>query len=830
MSDLAAVQKALRQRFEVQQLVFWHDPDGEYSTDLDGLELEGVKLIRIDGNEFGVKSEILANPATRHLVYRTGVVPHGTGNWLLDLELAYGVFTADRASMIQQDLGLSDPAFLTVIQEHKKFFAANARKQALVRLLNEGDDPVTVRAKMCQVLVKAEGNKLTDIVREILKDHADDKSSKYDELVTYGLDDFFWNGLESIYRYQSEAPTVEDFVLWLFNLAIDNFKTHFTDEYRNIRSDFDALRYDTRTQATMTLLAAHAATALDIQSRLDDRDYRDLVNVTVFEEIDQKIVHGLAENISAQSITVREVVETIRKRRNSLWFDQYEKLYTALHSAAELFTALSTLPRSIASMAVGLETYTSDWYRIDQHYRKFVHAYQTAEFQQPLESLKHEVDRQYSNKYLYEFGGLWQQTLDSTTTWRSSVLSPQASFFDDHVLPLIKDGRSKAVVIISDAMRYEIADELVSRIRTKDRFEASLTAVLGSLPSYTQLGMASLLPHKELELSPSGLPVLVDGLPANGTSNRDKILQRVKGHALSAEDVHAMSATELRELYKQHQVFYVYHDRIDAAGDKAVSERTVFEAAERALSELVSLVTKWTSANATNIFITADHGFQYQDVPLEDAYYLSERPMGAEVTKTNRRFVLGRALEPSPAFMTFTSTELGLAGDIDVQIPKSIHRIPLPGAGTRFVHGGATLQEIVVPVVAVNKKRKSDIRQVDVTIWPETDKITTSLLAVKLVQSEPVTDKVHARTVRAGLYAGDVLISGQPTMTFDSTSDDQRERYQMVELFLTQDAEGFNHQLVELRLEEQIANTTQWRTFARANYTIKRSFTADFDF
>src|SRR5699024_11228733 len=102
-------------------------------------------------------------------------------------------------------------------------------------------------------------------------------------------------------------------------------------------------------------------------------------------------------------------------------------------------------------------------------------------------------------------------------------------------------------------MRYEIAEELASKIRSEDRFDASLSAVLGSLPSYTQLGMASLLPQSNLELAPEGLPVLADGKPTNGTANRDKILQPVKGHAITAAEVLAMPASELRELYSKHQ-------------------------------------------------------------------------------------------------------------------------------------------------------------------------------------------------------------------------------------------------------------------------------------
>lgn len=830
MTDLNSVRDALQSRLASKRIVFWHDPAGEYDAELDALDLEGVTVVRVRDNEFGVKCTLLADHVTKHLVYRSGEVPRGTGNWLLDLELAYGVFTADKTSMLQQELGLSDPAFAPVIEQHQKFFAANSRKQALERLLTEGDDTIRLRAKMCQVLVKASGNKLTDITRELLAENAADKSVKFDDLVTFGLDEFFWEGLASIYKYSSNTPTVDDFILWMFSRAIEDFASATPDEFRNIRSDFNSLRYDIRSQAMMTKLASRAAEALDVKSRIEHRDYRDLSKVTIFEEIDRKVIVDLAAAVAAQSVTPREVADVVRQRQESLWKATYGKLYEAIQSASELLASIAGLPNAIASSDVGLEKYQSDWFRIDQQYRWFTHAYQTADFQKPLEALKAEVDKQYANKYLYDFGAIWQQALEPSSEWKSAVLAPQAKFFDRHVAPVVKDGRTKVVVIISDGMRYEVAEQLASVIRGEDRFDASLSAMLGSLPSYTQLGMAALLPHSRLELDPAGLPVLADGKPTNGTANRGKILQAVNGHAITAAEVLAMPGSELRELYTKHQIFYVYHDRIDAAGDKAPTERTVFEAAEETLREVLQLVKKWTNANATNILVTADHGFLYQDTPLEQAYYVSETPQGDAVTKTNRRYVLGRSLKPSPSFMTFTSAQAGLAGDLDIQIPKSIHRIPQPGAGTRYVHGGASLQEVVVPVISVNKKRKSDVRPVNVDLMPETDKITTGQLAVKLLQREAVTDKIHSRQVRLGLYVGDTLISDQPVLTFDSASDDQRARYQKAVLYLTQDADQYNNRPAELRLEEPIPNTTQWKPFSKGNYTIKRSFSTDFDF
>ncbi|MCB0877963.1 MAG: BREX-1 system phosphatase PglZ type A, partial [Thermoleophilia bacterium] len=326
--------------------------------------------------------------------------------------------------------------------------------------------------------------------------------------------------------------------------------------------------------------------------------------------------------------------------------------------------------------------------------------------------------------------------------------------------------------------------------------------------------------------------VLADGQPTNGTANRAKVLAAVNGGAIQAEDYRALGRDERRELFKQHSVLYIYHNLIDATGDKPGTERNVFEAVEQSLRQLVELVKMAVSANATNVFVAADHGFLYQDDALADQYYLSEAPQGDKLLVKNRRYVLGHGLKNDSAFTKFTASALGLGGDLEVQVPKSIHRLKLAGGGARFVHGGATLQEVVVPVLAINKKRASDTRQVNVSVMPETDKITTGQIVVRMFQSEPVSDKVQARTLRAGLYVEGVLISNDPppALTFDSSSTDQRDRYQSVTLLLNQDADDYNNRVVEFRLEEQIPNTNKWRTYEKALYTLKRSFTSDFDF
>lgn len=831
MSSLNAVLPHLEQRFESQRLVFWYDAEGEYFSELDTLDLAEITTLRVENNEYAVKNRVLhAEPTGKFLLYRQGRIPPGTGNWLLDLELAYGVFTADRTALVRQDLGLIESGIDDVVREHEKFFRAAKRVQSLKTLLAVNDDADTLRAKMCAVLLGQNEHSMLELTRTLLIENARGDGRKYAALVEQGLDGFHWAGVSKIYGYEASEPSVDDFMLWMFRQAISGFASGTRGTLRNIQLDFESLRNHRRSADALATLARRASAGLNYADSIENTELVDLVDNDLFEDVERKIISVLAHAVVERSMSAREVTETIRTRQNSIWVDGYQKLYAALGAASDLLSELTTTRSEISSFDEGLVKYCKHWFRIDQLYRQFHFAARTSEHSGPLEILRVEVEKHYANRYLHEVGNSWQQQVDAVESWRSVTLRPQTTFFTDYVKPIIRKGKRKAVVIISDALRYEVADELRSRIRQEDRFDAELDAMLGVLPSYTQLGMAALLPHKSLAHSSDGNPVLIDGQRSDGTVNRNKVLATVDGFAIQAEEVLSMSRGELRELYGEHQVLYVYHDRIDAAGDNARTERQVFEAVDDALRDLVDLIKRLTNANATNILVTADHGFLYQDTALADASYLSTKPQGDDLVATNRRYVLGRGLKDDPAFRKFESEQLGLNSDLEVQIPKSIHRLKLPGAGSRFVHGGASLQEIVVPVLTVNKKRKSDTRLVNVEVLPETEKITTGQIVVKLFQTEPVTEKVQPRTLRAGIYVGEKLISNQAERIFDQPSDDKRDRYQSAQMLLSQDANEFNNRTVEFRLEEQIPNTTQWRVYQRVQYLLRRSFTSDFDF
>jgi uncharacterized protein (TIGR02687 family) len=255
-------------------------------------------------------------------------------------------------------------------------------------------------------------------------------------------------------------------------------------------------------------------------------------------------------------------------------------------------------------------------------------------------------------------------------------------------------------------------------------------------------------------------------------------------------------------------------------------------AVEETLQELIRLIKKLTGANANNLLVTSDHGFIYQNRALEESDFSGSDAVGDEILFRDRRFVLGKGLKATSGFRKFTSTQLGLTGNMEVLIPKSINRLRLKGSGSRYVHGGASLQEVVLPVLKINKKRQSDVTAVEVDILRGTSStISSGQVAVAFYQAQPVTDKVQSRILRAGIYtqAGD-LISDSHELVFDLASENPRERELQVRFVLTRKADDANEQEVILKLEEKHAGTTHYKEYKSLRYLVRRSFTSDFDF
>ena len=828
------ISQALLRLFEKHRIVFWYDAKSELRADFDAVSLEGVDKIEVANNEFGIKHRILREqPEDKFLLYRDGPQPEDLDNWLLDVQLAHGEFRTDQVAiwLAELDLGLE---FADVVQQHLEFFHAAKRKDALKKQLKPDDTAGLIRLKMVGVCAGAEP-RMDTILESLLQDQADGSEEKFSLIERCGLDGFFWAQLTRHYGYQSIEPSVRDFLIELFKscyaMSTDGQVKLNSDALVFLKRWKDSRQYE----ESFEKLSEECAGVLGIEADLGKRDFRDLIEVDFFELIDRKILSDLVKAVVGRTVSAGDVALWVRQRRQGHWYGEYRDLYEAIEYAAGFMQLLGEANLEMNSLADGVQRYCGTWYQLDQRYRKFIYHVRKSGQSSLLEALAQQVENLYSNAYLLKVNDRWQAHVDAASNWNIPALQPQQRFFERWVRPFLSKG-VKVCVVISDAMRYEIGDELLTLIRQEDRYSAELEPALSMLPSYTQLGMAALLPNRELAIGDNDTAsVMVDGLSTQGTANRDKILKAAldgAGSAVTAENFMMMNRDDSRELLKANNVLYIYHNRIDHTGDKMHSEGQAFEAAEQTLDDLLRLVKKLTAANASNILVTADHGFIYQHRAIEESDFSATEAEGDDIRYRDRRFVIGKGLKKKPGLRHFTAQQLGLTGDLEIQLPKSINRLRLKGSGSRFVHGGASLQEVIIPVLKVNKKRQSDVTNVEVEILRGSSSVITSgQLAVVLYQAQPVTDKVQPRALRAGIYteAGD-LISDSHELIFDLTSENPRERELQVRFVLSRAADDVNGKEVVLKLDEKHAGTTHYKEYKSVRYLLRRSFTSDFDF
>jgi uncharacterized protein (TIGR02687 family) len=826
------IEEALSKIFTKHRIVFWYDENEELREQFDELVLDGIQRIVVGNNQFYIKYLISREkPKTKFLLYFPYKKPSNTDNWLLDLELANYVFQTKQEAMYAQELEL-EFEYTNLIGEHIVFFKSKERKANLKELLGKNDDHQAIRYKMLAVLFDTDNVNLLSFIQA----HAsafNDGNERFDrELERYNLNAFYWREISRKYGYKSETPTIYDFLIEVFNsnFSIGTHKS-IAKESRILLSMWkDSISY----QQSYRKLSERIASDLKVESKLDEVAVDEIIQDDLFELIDRRIISELVSLICSDDISINRLNQLVKQRENKYWFNDFENFYECLHTAMQMIVQVKKTDKTkISSFSDGVNAYVQQLFKIDYNYRKYIFHYRRAKQNKVLQPLTEKVEKVYCNDWLLSYGNSWQQVINSTDKWLNQHRVSQQRFFNDHVKPIVSK-QQRLFVIISDALRYECGWEYLQKIQTEKRFEGELEHMVSTLPSYTQLGMAALLPNTNLSIQPQSDSILIDGNPTLGVQGRTKILEQfsgVRATAINAEDFMKLNtASDGREFVKKYDLIYIYHNRIDKIGDDRTSEDKVFEAVEQELDFLMDMIKKIANMNGNNMFITADHGFLYQNNVLDESDF-SVGNITGEVWKESRRFVIGKNLKGDSSTLHFKSEQLNLSGDAEVLIPKSINRIRIKGAGSRFVHGGASLQEIVIPLLKVTKTRQDTTKQVDVDIIKSTDKITTNILAVQFLQTELVSDKVLPRQIRSAIYADDgEIISDVFNYHFDVMEGTERMREVKHRFQLSSKASSkYKNQRVKLVLEEPVEGTSRWKQYKEYSYTLNISFANDFD-
>ncbi len=824
----------LQKLFMRHRLVFWYDDKGALREEYEALSLEGVTKLEIVNNEFALKYHILREePDRKFLLYQASPQPPDDENWLLDLLLSSGEFRTDRTAILLSELDM-DISFQHVIKKHAAFFDSKARIQQLKKLSSKSDSSRDLQTKLLAVCCGNDSGRLDESLMALLAEGIEGGEDRFNLVARCNLTEHLWEEIKIRYGYVSGNPSLFDFAFEVFQFSFERSIGLFDEEKKlsTQASLFLKQWKDSKTyNDSFVAYSKKLGDELNIPSKLQALDFKAVIDCDLFESIDTYCIIALLEQVKGRTASHEEISQWIRSRRGLQWYEKYQYHYEALEAASALFTLLGEVNLSIQSLSDGIHRYSTSWYQVDARYREFITQVGKTGPVSLFSELITDVENHYTNNFLVPLNDSWYLAIERGAEWGASNAVVQNRFYERYVKPLV-DKDIKVCVIISDGLRYEVGEELSSRIEGLDRHSATVEPMLTMLPSYTQLGMAALLPSKELTFAENGI-VLADGKSTVGRENREKVLKSAldgKAVAFDAETINNTKVDDLKTIVRDNKVIYVYHDVIDKIGDARDSEERVFGACETALDEISKLVRKFTSSNALNVIVTSDHGFIYQNRPVEESSFVALAVSKEGAINSNRRFLVGKDLADNPSLLSFTAPQIGLTGDFDIQVARGVSRMLEKGSGSRYVHGGASLQEVVVPVVKINKGRTTDVSNVEVdVIVGENRRITSGQLGVTFYQAKPVSDKVKPVKVKAGIYTlKDKLISESHELMFDFESENPREREEVVSFRMHNSPEAMTNQQVELRLEIPIENTNKWKVYKKYSYALQRMMVTDF--
>ena len=795
--------------FYKRRIVVWIDEDQEFVDKLDKITLGGAKVVALTGtNNFYVKKLLAVDdPTSNYLVYRPFAYESDEDNWLLDVELYAEEFRADLVSMWMDEMGIPQtPALRRSFKQYRKFFNAQARRNKVSAQPVTPTTPAQLQMAIMAALAGLKDAKPNAIIKAVLQAGLlKDSNAVYQEFVNYGIDEAFWRMVAQGIGYQDMDSDLAQLATHILLTAstrtmrqefLSGLQMFISSAHQAYCYDFVSDWMHSQDAKDIYEIAAYVENELKLPQRFIKLQVADLVETEVFPCVNEVILVKLMTEISDHIIDVDTITKTVEKRRTCVWYDDVKNYYEGILQVAKMqafFKEHSAGFHTVEPAKVWKE-YTTEYYIMDTYYREFHKSYSESlkNYHEELSDLfthvMEKVEGLYTTWFLGQLGNNWSDACADNLREYGRVLEvPQQT---DFYRRQVAASDSKVYVIISDAMRYEVAATLAEQLQRETQAKVDLKSMQGIFPTITKFGMAALLPHKELAVElKSGkterLAVLADG-QSTEANNRDKLLKSADpaSVALKYKDIIGMKRADRQALIKGMNVVYIYHDTIDEAGHL---ESSIFTACDTAIEELKNMVriiaNEWGGAN---IIITSDHGFLYTHSPLTEDDKVDKTTESDQDVEIGRRYaIMQKSAQPQ---YLLPVKFLGGNTAYDAFAPRESIRIKMKGGGLNFVHGGISLQEMVVPVIEYHflrnqskeyKKNKSkyDTKPVEISLLSANRKISNMIFSLNFYQKDAVGGNREAATYQ--LYFTDSsgkAISDVQKIIADKTSDNGQER------------------------------------------------------
>jgi hypothetical protein len=337
-----------------------------------------------------------------------------------------------------------------------------------------------------------------------------------------------------------------------------------------------------------------------------------------------------------------------------------------------------------------------------------------------------------------------------------SGLQKQRAIFEKQHKDSLLGG--KVAFIWVDALRFEMGRELANILAGE--FDVTIQPAVASVPTLTEIGMASLLPiTKETPVlfspSDSKLALNIKGIEIRDRKDRIAYLKAqtfLKTVDFRLEELLPNPKKAIRDAIKAADLILVTSQEIDelCEGDNVHLARRIMD---DMLLELRRAFRILRDLGVKTIVCTADHGYLFGE---EIGVDMKIDPPGGHTIDLHRRVWVGQGGAADTAYLRAALQDFGWQTDMEIAVPWNFACFKVKGGTRAYFHGGMSPQELFIPVLTIKSFKKSVAEVGGSYTWkltPGTPKISTRFFSIQiagetigLFEAKPPKVRVEVRS------------------------------------------------------------------------------------
>lgn len=459
----------------------------------------------------------------------------------------------------------------------------------------------------------------------------------------------------------------------------------------------DSLRNDLRTQETYLKRAPEVQEELGLGTALSGATAFTPGETFPFEE---RLLFARAA-LALKEGNLDAVREQVAQGGEGLWRkrEEFKLQWIFMECALDLLARCEDLARDLSehtrSLDALIDFYTASLREADRLHREMEQAYR--EFPDPDETLRQVVDKAHGGYrgLVGKAQGHFIRLLETSGWPPPGNRLSNDGVFDRFLAPHLQESGRRVAFILVDALRYELGIELEKRLAAD--FPVEVHAASALLPSITPVGMASLLPGAAADLrlviEGENLVPTLGTTPVRNVTERMDVLRRLYGDRFAHTTMREF--LDCRKLASQKTLQLLVLRSVDIDGQMESLPDSGLPLILQELKRVRAALLKLQQLGFQQAVIATDHGF-FLNMQAEIGDVCA-RPSGNWPCVKDRS-MLGQGA--SDAYnLVLPADRAGIRGDIPAYAcPRSLAPYV---RGVRYFHSGASLQELIIPVLVV---------------------------------------------------------------------------------------------------------------------------------